>query len=518
MVFYESHTIVGLITSGLPAIASLYFFFVKNNKGLGIGFLLAAAFWIRVHMALLDPYVHEWDERFHALVAKNMIDDPFKPMLFKEHVLPYKLEEWSYNHIWVHKQPLFLWQMALSMKVLGVNTFAARFPSIILGSLLIIIVFDIGRKWLKNDNVAYVGAFIAAFSYYPLELVSGWISLDHNDLTFLFYITCSFWAIIKFIESGFRLKWALILGVFVGLSILNKWLVGLLGYGGLGLYLLLDKKLFLPKILINFSLSVLITGIIVLPWQIYILHQFPSEAAVAFEYNRRHITEDLGHPGSVFFHFQFLRIAYSILLLLFLPIGIWRVFKDAKINTRMTFSFVAMIVVLFSFFSFFVKTKMPAFVYPASSLLVLFMAYGLVWSLTKAIEYLGIEPRKIAAIYIPILILIGIVALKPVKIIDQRSILNVARGNKIHNSEVYKNINDEKINSKIVFNCKSFENIEMMFYKDVLAYHWYPEPNVIDSLLISGQKLVFFKNNITQPLPDYILNKPNVEFINDTIR
>ena len=52
-----------------------------------------------------------------------MMEDPFKPMLIKNPLFPYHYGDWWNCHIWVHKQPLFLWQMALSMKIFGVSTF-----------------------------------------------------------------------------------------------------------------------------------------------------------------------------------------------------------------------------------------------------------------------------------------------------------------------------------------------------------------------------------------------------------
>lgn len=74
--------------------------------------LLFGAIGVRLFMITIDPFLHDWDERFHAIVAKNMITYPFKPMLFVNPVLPYDYRAWCCNHIWVHKQPLFLWQMA----------------------------------------------------------------------------------------------------------------------------------------------------------------------------------------------------------------------------------------------------------------------------------------------------------------------------------------------------------------------------------------------------------------------
>ena len=243
MTFYQSETFTGILLTTIPALASMYFYFIRRDERAGLALLLLTAFVLRLLMISLDPYVQSWDERFHALVAKNMMDFPFKPMLYREQIMPYKPDDWSAMHIWVHKQPLFMWQMALSMKIFGLSTFALRLPSAIMGTTLVWLTYDIGRKWIRNDHVAFISAFLTAFAYYALELTAGWMSLEHNDIAFLFYMTCCIWAFTKYLHSQFQIKWAILIGIFAGLAILNKWLVGLLIFGGWGLYLIL----FLPR-------------------------------------------------------------------------------------------------------------------------------------------------------------------------------------------------------------------------------------------------------------------------------
>jgi hypothetical protein len=51
--------------------------------------LFVAAFLIRFFYAQADPFLHNWDERFHALVARNLMHDPFKPMLIANPLAAY---------------------------------------------------------------------------------------------------------------------------------------------------------------------------------------------------------------------------------------------------------------------------------------------------------------------------------------------------------------------------------------------------------------------------------------------
>ena len=43
--------------------------------------LMCAAFGLHLAVAVLDPFLHDWDERFHALVAKNLLLDWERPLL-----------------------------------------------------------------------------------------------------------------------------------------------------------------------------------------------------------------------------------------------------------------------------------------------------------------------------------------------------------------------------------------------------------------------------------------------------
>ncbi|MBK9103826.1 MAG: glycosyltransferase family 39 protein, partial [Saprospiraceae bacterium] len=119
-------------------------------------------------------------------------------------------------------------------KIFGVNTFAFRLPSVIMGTIMVWLIYDISRMWIKNRDVAFIAAFIAAFSYYPLEMISGWVSLDHNDLAFTFYATCSFWALLRYTRSDKKVKWAILIGVFAGMAISQQMADRFTGIWGLG--------------------------------------------------------------------------------------------------------------------------------------------------------------------------------------------------------------------------------------------------------------------------------------------
>ena len=100
MIFYAESTLFGLLFASLPAIFGLYFALFKSNFKFGLGLLILSGFLIRLLMISLDPFLHDWDERYHALVAKNLSQYPFKPMLRVDPIMAYDMEAWCCNHIW----------------------------------------------------------------------------------------------------------------------------------------------------------------------------------------------------------------------------------------------------------------------------------------------------------------------------------------------------------------------------------------------------------------------------------
>ena len=202
--------------------------------------LFLAAIALYMLAANLDPFLHVWDERFHALVAKNMIDEPLTPMLYADPVVDMAYDRWDRAHIWLHKQPLFLWQIALSLKIFGINEFAVRLPSALMAALLVLLAFRMG--WLyQNQRTGLLAAVLVLSNPFLFELVSGNQGIEHNDVAFLFYVSLSLWGFLEYYKSGNK-KWIWAIGIFSGFAILCKWLVGLLVYLGWMVFRVKERK------------------------------------------------------------------------------------------------------------------------------------------------------------------------------------------------------------------------------------------------------------------------------------
>lgn len=513
-----------LVLASIPGICSILFFLFTKRHKISLALLGLSGFLLRTIMIRVDPFLQDWDERFHALVAKNMMEFPFYPMLRENPILPYDPGAWCCNHIWVHKQPLFLWQMAISMKIFGVSEISIRIPSIIMGTLSIFMIYEIAKYWTKNINIAYLAALLFCFSFYQLELSSGRFQLGQNDITFAFYVTTSIWAFIRYIKNEYSLVWVLLIGLFIGCAVLTKWLVGLLVFGAWGLFVLLNKDLRTDKTqYLKIALGFLVSIAIFLPWQLYIMKAFPLESSIMYEHNKRHIFEVLEkHTGDILYHFEQMKTSFGKYLFPFGLLGILGIFFQKRIKKSLSFSLLAMIVVVVSFFSFVVPTKMPAFTNPVNALVWITIASGIVMTIDFVFEKIKTKLTDIDKwkkfVFLGLFIFLAFSSLRLKKITNFRKDWNTFRNIKISNTDIYKNLHQKNLGDRVIFNCKGLEQVELMFYQDVNAYTWYPKKNVLDSLSNENYQFAAFKSHTIQILPDYILNDSEIVIIDELLK
>lgn len=468
-------------------------------------------------MISLDDFLHNWDERYHALVAKNMMENPFSPMLRVQPILDYDYKAWCCNHIWLHKQPLFLWQMAISMKIFGVNTIALRLPSALMSALLVFPVFRIGSL-VFSRQIGYIAAVLTAFSYYQSELVSGSFGMDHNDMAFCFYVMMSIWAFYEFCQNRKDWKWLVFIGLFSGLAILTKWLTGLLVYSGWGMLIFLDliKNRKIEFNAVKDLLSALfLTCIIFIPWQIYTNNEFPEESRHEMAYNTKHVWEAVeGHTGNVFFYLNKMDFHYGYGYYILIIAGLLLSLKYLK--RREYGSLLTFILVPFLFFSIIVQTKLPSYTFFISPLLLLISA------LTFSVILNNIPSKLLKSLF---LIVIALICLRipEIKRLRQENrtdfvILSSNKDHKLHNTSIYKKLDTLVPEEYVVFNCKSMEDVEAMFYSSRNVYSWTMTEEQYNGLKSKGVKIAAFKEHSDQGLPEFLKNDPEVLIIQEELK
>jgi hypothetical protein len=180
---YQHATAVGLVLTSLPGVAGVYMYYRTPYRKTAFNLLLLSAFLIRLLMISLDPFLQDWDERFHAIVAKNMMDFPFKPMMVVN--------------------PVFA-QLRIGGTVISgctsnrclcgrgllkylCNTVAMRLP-IAIWAIAIWMIRDIANRWTRNDEIAFIVHSLLVW----IGNGGSDMSLDHNDFTFTLH--CGTWA------------------------------------------------------------------------------------------------------------------------------------------------------------------------------------------------------------------------------------------------------------------------------------------------------------------------------------
>ncbi len=513
---YLDITLRSLLISAYILLAfSLVSFEFLNYKKYSVILLFISALVIGFFYAAIDPFLHVWDEQFHALVARNMMNHPFDPVLFSQTVHYVDYTSWVENDIWLHKQPLFLWQMAASMWVFGTDVVSMRIPGVLMHAGMVLLIYRIGSI-TTTRNVAFYAAALFAFAQYPLELVSGIHCADQNDTSFFFYITASLWAFFEFRNSG-KIKWAYVIGFFAGCAILCKWMAGLLVFGTWGLSLLFFQKdaLFKIKTYLPVLIALLICVVTFLPWQIYIFSNYPEQACHEFTYTMSHFSKAIeGHVGDAMFHYCGLYKIYGdyILMPYVIMAGLITLFFVVR-KKEYYLLIVATILAVYVFFSI-AATKMVSFVtivYP-----FVFIALGSIPGLILSFFPKRFEIyRKATAI---LLVFFSVFLIND---------LNLTFRNRNEDGLTPTSIRKQRIRQIFFFNKTQdilgkekyviynagfdmFSNIQLMYNTDYVSYPGIPSPEWVKEAKSKGYKIAVYD---FFGLPDYILSDKDIKVI-----
>ncbi len=511
--YFTNSQILPLVLSAIILIAAVITFHLDKRR-IALGFLFLGALGLGFFIAGLDSFLVLWDEQYHALVAKNLMDNPFKPTLYAKPLLEYDYRNWTENHVWLHKQPLFLWQIALSLKMFGINELAVRVPSILLHAITALMIYRIG-KISYSARIGFYGALFFSVAYYPLELIAGKYSTDHNDISFLFYVTASIWAWFEYQHSK-KTYWLILIGIFAGGAVLVKWLVGLLIYAIWAITLgvtdtknWLKLKSYLP-LLASFAISLLVF----VPWQLYILYKYPAEATYEFQLNTQHFFQVIeNHGGDFWFHFNALRDIYGAgnAIPFLLLIGLFLYLKKTTAKTYRV-AIIATIIITYGFYTM-AATKMTSFCIIVSPFG--FLALGaltdssinLLKSKTKSKKF-EITFRSIAVVVL-CFFLLNLTKIQNYHT-DWKPKDNRNRNADLQQMAVIKKLSDTlKGDNYAVFNANQrlYGHIATMFYTDHIAYDFVPNLEQIEKIKIQSYKIAIIDND---SLPDYIRNDSDI--------
>jgi 4-amino-4-deoxy-L-arabinose transferase len=442
-----------------------------------------------------------WDEQYHALVGKNLGNHWFKPTLYEHTPLPYDYRNWTANHVWVHKQPLYLWQIALSMKIFGEREIALRLPSVIMAACMVMMIFRSGSL-LKSERTGMIAALFFAFNYFTWNLVSGYFHTDHNDVAFAFYVTASVWSYLEYRKSG-KFFFALLTGLFSGCAVLTKWLTGLLIFGGWGLGIVLHserRKRF--KEYRNMAIALGVCVLTFLPWQLYILKAFPVESRHEYAEATKHFSQVMeGHDGDASYHLDRLQdILFNTSFIFYIVLIALIVFAFSNTeNKTERWSVIAMIFAVFVFFTM-AETKMPSFTYCVAPLLLILVA-ALIDDLIGLSRFAPEKFRLWFNLGLTGFFIIWFAErdIRSNKLREEHGNIpeNSYREIRTKHAAIYRGM--QRDSSTVIFNVPQFETTMVMFYTEATAYEFLPDSATVQQLQMKGYTVEVFEKD-TLPL------------------
>lgn len=173
--------------------------------------LLAAVLFIPF---LGNVHLFDWDEINFAESAREML---LTGEFFRVQI--------NFQPFW-EKPPFFFWLQALSMRLFGINEFAARFPNAVCGIITLSLLFHIGKHTF-NPRFAWLWVLFMMGSFTPaLYFKSGII-----DPWFNLFIFASVWQLSLVSQKQNRherTKRFIYIGILLGLAVLTKGPVALL--------------------------------------------------------------------------------------------------------------------------------------------------------------------------------------------------------------------------------------------------------------------------------------------------
>src|ERR1035437_1793330 len=253
-------------------------------------------------------HLFDWDEINFAESAREMIVTG-----------NFSRVQIDFHPFW-EKPPLFFWMQALSMKLFGINEFAARFPNALIGILTLLTLYLVGKRLYDEKfglvwSLAYLGSFLP-----HLYFKSGIIDPFFNYFIFLSVVFLA--RSIRENGGSNGLRYAFFAGISIGLATLTKGPVGLL-IAGLSVMIywatLKFKKISNWKNILVFSIScIVIASLWFVPEMInngfWFIREFLKYQVDLF------LKPVAGHSGPIYYHFLIVFLGCFPISVLALPV------------------------------------------------------------------------------------------------------------------------------------------------------------------------------------------------------
>ncbi len=235
-------------------------------------------------------HLFDWDEVNFAESAREMIVTG-----------DYLTVNINFIPFW-EKPPLFIWFQVLSMKIFGINEFAARFPNAICGIVTLLYLYTTGRRMIDRSFgflwiLVYTGS-VLPFFYFKSGIIDPWFNL------FIFSGLVSFITFLDTDKPAQRWLRLILSAALLGLAVLTKGPAAILIFGlVVATYLMLNKlRLKISAIeIISYILVLILVGGIWFLIQIIIGNYNVVLDFLTYQV-RLFKNQDAGHGGFFLYH------------------------------------------------------------------------------------------------------------------------------------------------------------------------------------------------------------------------
>jgi 4-amino-4-deoxy-L-arabinose transferase len=448
--------------------------------------ILSGGFLLRLRAAN-HPYISQWDEAYHALVAKNLMAHPLEPTLYEEKVLPADDRNWTTARVWLHKPPLPLWLMSAGIAVFGENELSFRLPAVLLDTLAILLVYLLALEFFGRSSRWTGLAAAALYAVNPLmiRLVSGRIPDDTPHVVNIFFITLTALLFAVAARRNGRV-WAAAAGLSLGLGTLCMSAVALLGLAAsLPLVLALRGVRGAIRLL---CVAVFPFAAAALPWPLYCMARWPELWRHESVLQTDHLFASLdGHAHAWWWYLKILPVQYggsalfvwaSAVAILVYAAGVAARRRDVGLAAALCW-----VIIPYVFFSA-IAMKLYAYVcvaVPAFSLLAAFAVASL-WE-ARAGRF------RAAAMAI---LLLGCVQFAWVAVERGRADYSVCPWNELYDYPTFRRsmlLLREVRGPKVLLNVGDFKSPQAMYYSGAPSYPDAPTAAVVRGLLGRGYRV-----------------------------
>lgn len=284
------------------------------------------------------------------------------------------------------KPPLLYWANAISLRVLGENSFAARLPTR-LAALGVVLVLFFGLRGVWGDVTALLSGLI--FLSAPLDFALG--RTNTTDMLLTLAMTLALVALYRFLRGHERgepvSRWAILTGVGCGLAVMTKGLIGIVLPGGaLLLWSLFTRRWRrIPQIIFSWAAPVCL--VLTVPYFVAVEKAAPGFSRFFWihEHFSRFVTAEAGRPGPLYY-FAGIFLGGFLLWTFFVPRIVRRFIGRSSGAARADFLsrsadlwFGLYALVIFVFFSI-SHSKLPPYILPMFPAVAVLAARALVES------------------------------------------------------------------------------------------------------------------------------------------